>query len=262
MSRRRTIAGKRALVTGASGGIGRAIAVELAQRGACCVLLARRCDPLHETAELVRGAGAKCVEVVGDVTQPADRQRAIDAAADGLGGLDLLVNNAGVGAHGRWLDAPADRLRHLMEVNFFAVAQLTREAMPLLQQGLDPVVVNIGSILGWRGVPQDAEYCSSKFALRGWGEAIRPELALRGVALLDVSPASTESGFLQNLVAGRGEAPWGKQRGTTAEFVAQQVVHAVACRKHHLAAGWRAKAFLALNRYAPWLLERKLSQYG
>ena len=92
------------------------------------------------------------------------------------GGLDLLVNNAGIGAQGRFAEADPARLRQIMEVNFFAPAEMTRAALPLLKQGRRPMIVNIGSILGHRGIPGTSEYCASKFAVQGFSESLRAEL--------------------------------------------------------------------------------------
>src|SRR5262245_37127855 len=149
----RNLTDKRALITGASSGIGRALAIELARRGVDLVLIARRESRLAEVATEIRKLGRRVATVGGDVTDPTVRLRALDAARDELGGLDILVNNAGVGAHGRFADADPGRLRPIMNVNFFAAAELTREALPLLKAGTHPIVVNIGSILGYRGAP-------------------------------------------------------------------------------------------------------------
>ena len=154
--------------------------------------------------------GRRAVCVAGDVTDPAARQRALDAARDELGGLDILINNAGVAAHGRFADADPGRLRPIMEVNFFAPVEFIREALPLLRDGRQPIVVNIGSILGHRGCPHKSEYSASKFALHGFSEAVRPELARLGIDVLVVAPGPTESEHFDTLLEDKGELPWGE----------------------------------------------------
>src|ERR1700704_3637152 len=161
----RHLTNRRALVTGASSGIGRALAVELARRGADLVLLARRETRLAEVAQQITQLGRRAICIAGDVTDAAVRQRALAAASDQLGGLAILVNNAGVAAHGRFADANPGRVRPLMEVNFFAPVEFIREALPLLREGVQPIIVNIGSILGRRGSPHKSEYSASKFAI-------------------------------------------------------------------------------------------------
>src|SRR5262245_41428100 len=115
---RRTIEGSRALVTGASSGIGRALARELAARGADVFLLARREDRLRELADELRGTGGRCQFVAGDITEPSVRKAALEGVVREFGGLDILINNAGVSALGPFALADPGRLRSIFEVNF------------------------------------------------------------------------------------------------------------------------------------------------
>src|SRR5262245_39345981 len=132
MGHRRNIAGLRILITGASQGIGRALAVEAARRGARVLAAARSADLLCELDAEVRAAGFLFDTVQADVTSAADRQKMADAARDLLGGLDVLINNAGIGATGHFADAAPDRLRQIFEVNFFGTTETTRVLLPLL----------------------------------------------------------------------------------------------------------------------------------
>ena len=109
--------------------------------------------------------------VVGDITDPATRQQALDAAQSKLGGLDILVNNAGVGATGLFEDAKPERVRRVMETNFFALVEMTRLALPLLRRGVKPMLVNVSSILGHRGVPYNSEY-SRQQVRRAWFQRV------------------------------------------------------------------------------------------
>ena len=207
---RRSLHNKRALVTGARGGLGRSTSLGWAPWGADLVLVARRENELATVADEVQRLGRKAAAVVGDVTDPETRRRALAAALDQLGGLDILVNNAGVSAHGRFADADPSRLRPIMEVNFFAAVELTREALPLLGEGREPIVVNIGSVLGQRGCPHKSEYCASKFALRGFSESLRAELAPRGIDVLVVTAGPTDTQFFEHLIETHGELPWAR----------------------------------------------------
>src|SRR5262245_53553487 len=132
MSRRR-LHDLRAVVTGASSGIGRAVAIELARAGVDVVLVARRADRLAEVAAALARLDRRAEIVVGDVTDPDCRRRALETARIKLGGLDILVNNAGTSAHGRFADADPARIRPIMEVNYFAPVEFIREALPLLK---------------------------------------------------------------------------------------------------------------------------------
>ena len=116
----RSIAGSRSLVTGASGGIGRAIALELSRQSSSILLVARRAVALEQLAAEIRSAGGRAEMVAGDITEAAVRRAALDRAHQAFGGLDILVNNAGRGAMGRFADASPERLRQVFELNFFA----------------------------------------------------------------------------------------------------------------------------------------------
>lgn len=259
---RRTLSGSRVLITGASSGIGRALAVELARGGARLVLNGRRQDRLQAAADDVRAAGGQVMLAVGDVTRADQRAEALAAAQRHFGGLDLLVNNAGVSAWGRFDSASPERLRQIMEVNFFALAEMTRAALPLLADGRDPLVVNIASILGHRGIPLQSEYCASKFAVRGFSEALRAELAKQRIDVLVVCPGSTESEFFEHLIEKTGEMPWPAQPKTPAAVVARQIVRAIERGRHEIVPSRRGQLLVWLNRLAPRLVDRWMERYG
>ncbi len=131
---RRKIAKLRILVTGASQGIGRALAVAAARRGARVLAAARSVDLLAELAGEVRAGGGTIETITADVTSAADRHKMVETAQRAYGGLDVLINNAGIGATGHFVEAAPQRLRALMEVNFFGVTETTRVFLPLLRR--------------------------------------------------------------------------------------------------------------------------------
>jgi short-subunit dehydrogenase len=259
---RRRIEGCRAIVTGASSGIGAAIAIALARGGADSILLARREQSLQQLSERISRLGRKAHVLAGDVTDSATRRAALELARETWGGLDLLINNAGISAHGRFATASPDRLRRIMEVNFFAAAEFIREAVPLLEQGRQPMVVNIGSIIGHRGIPRNSEYCASKFALHGLSEAIRPELAQLGIDLLVVSPGPTETELFDNLLEKDDELAWTDRRGKPADAVAQETVQAIRRGRSEIIPSWRGRGLVWLNRLAPRLVDRIMKRHG
>ena len=258
----RYLTDRRALVTGGSSGIGRALAIELARRGVDVVLLARREERLTEVAQQIAQLGRRAIPVVGDVTDPAARRRALDAAQQELGGLDILVNNAGIAAHGRFAEADPGRLRPIMEVNFFAPVELIRESLPLLRAGRQPIVVNVGSILGERGCPHKSEYSASKFALHGFSEAVRPELAVLGIDVLVVAAGPTETEHFDVLIEDKGDLPWGNPRRKPAAEVARSIVRAIERNKHEVITSWRGWLWVLLNRLWPRLADRIMARYG
>ncbi len=258
---KRTLQHSRAIVTGASSGIGREIARELAREGALLALTARREDRLRELADEVAACGSRAEVVAGDLTDAATRQRVVETAVSQFGGLDVLVNNAGIGAVGLFEDARADRVRQIMEVNFFALVEMTRVALPALKQGNRPIVVNIGSVLGHRGVPYRSDYCASKFAVRGFSEAIRAELGAHGVDVLVVSPGATESEFAAKVIEHTGEPDWPDLARTSAASVARQTVRAIRRGRHEIVPNRRAKLLYWANRISPGLVDRLASRY-
>jgi short-subunit dehydrogenase len=258
----RSLTGARAIVTGASGGLGRAIALELGRQGAHVVLVARRVEKLNEVADEIAKLGGKAEIVGGDVTSPTIRQAAIDAAQSAFGGLDILVNNAGVGAIGHFAEADAERMRQVMEINFFAPVELTRVALPLLKAGRKPMIVNIGSILGHRATPRYSEYCASKFALRGWTETLRTELRAEGINVLLVSPGPTRTEFWDNLLEQKGKVPWTREYAMTSSRVARKIVRAIERGSNwDLLPGLRAKLFVLSNRLFPRIVDRIMRRY-
>lgn len=265
MFRRRKLSGSRIAVTGASGGIGLALAEELARRGAKLVLNARSEDKLRDLAARLIGDGAEVELAAGDVSDPTVRERILVAARERFGGLDILINNAGIGTFGRFAESDAARLRRVMEVDFFAAVELTRAAIPLLRTGVKPAVVNVASILAHRGIPYGTEYCSAKFALRGFSEAVRPELNKLGIDVLLVSPGTTDTGFFNNVLKMDVELPWRKKghaKGVTPQHVARAAAKAIERNTTEIIPSLGGALMVLANRWAPRLVDRVLKRYG
>jgi len=258
---KRKLEGARAIVTGASSGIGRAVALELARRGAGVVVAARRSDRLRETAEQITAMGRPVEMVVGDISDPTVRKCVVDAAEENLGGLDVLVNNAGIGAMGLFEDADPERVRRIMEVNFFSLVEMTRLALPLLKRGKTPIVVNVSSILGHRGVPYNSEYCASKFAVHGFSESIRTEFAPLGIDVLVVSPGTTETEFFDRAIERKAEPKWPEHKPVSAAEVARQMVRAMRLGRHEIIPYKWGRVLCRLNRLSPRLVDGLMARY-
>jgi short-subunit dehydrogenase len=257
---RRKIQGIRAVVTGASSGIGRELARELARQGARLVLVARREERLRElAAELAPLAAVECVP--GDVTEDAVRRQALQRARDSYGGLDALVNNAGIGAMGLFEDADPQRLRRVMEVNFFALVEMTRAALPLLREGNRPILVNVSSILGHRGVPYRSEYSASKFAVQGFSECLRAEWGRLGIDVLVVSPGRTETEFFDRAIENSNAPRWSELSAVSPSAVARQTVRAMRRGRHEIIPHRWGRAFVWLDRIAPRLVDAIVARY-
>lgn len=260
---RRSLHDCRILITGASSGIGLALGRELARHGSRLMLVARREELLREATDELTSLGALSADCfAGDVTDGQVRTALVDQMREDWGQLDLLVNNAGVSAHGYFEENGEEVLRQILEVNFFAATELTRMALPLLRGGKDPMVVNVGSILGHRGIPHNSEYCASKFALRGWSEALRAELKHDGIELLMVSPGTTDSEFFDHLICTHGDSPWGTSKGVSPEEVARQIVRGIQRRRREIFPNWRGRLLVLANRICPGLVDRVMNRYG
>jgi short-subunit dehydrogenase len=259
---RRKLTGKRALVTGASSGIGRAVAEALARRGASVLAVARSEDELQALADEARRANlpGSIVPCVADVTNPDDRKRAVQTAVRQFGGLDLLVNNAGVGAFGHFTDLGAEILRRIFEVNFFAQAEMCREAIPILADGNDPVIVNVSSMTGRRAVPAWTDYSASKFAVCGFTEGLRAELVRYGIDVTLVVPGLTQSNLQRSLIASHGRMPPSFEGGLPTREVAEQMLRGVERRKREVRIERYARLLLFVNWIAPRFVDRMMKR--
>jgi short-subunit dehydrogenase len=252
---RRNLSGLRVVITGASQGIGRALVVEAAARG-CKVLAVARSQPLlDELAAEVRKAGGTIETVAADITKPDDRAAMVGAATRHFGGMDVLINNAGIGATGHFMDTEPEVLRQIFETNFFGLTETTRAFLPLLKQGVTPAIVNISSVVGKRAIPARSLYAASKFAVAGFSESIRAELAKDGVDVLVVSPGLTQTNFSKNMLEQKAKVQLDHLRGMTSEEVAVATLNAVARGRLDTTLTLKGKMLVLVNRLAPWIID-------
>jgi short-subunit dehydrogenase len=256
----RNLHGRRVLITGASSGIGRCLAEEAARRGAAVALAARSADKLDELANHLTATGAKALAVPADITSDADRRHLLDAVVDHFGGLDVLVNNAGVASFGHFATSSEEVLRQIMEVNFFAPAELIRLAVPVLLQGKQPAVVNIASMCGRRGLPAWTEYSASKFALCGLTEALRGEFARFDIDVLLVLPGLTRSDLPRHLLRNEGRMKIDFTKGMAPEAVAAGILRALERNRTETVLGREARWILRVNRVFPGFVDRMMAR--
>jgi len=184
---------RRALVTGASSGIGAATARLLASEGYRVALLARRRERLDALCGELSGSGHLVLPC--DLTDAAAIASSFKQLDEAFGGLDLLVNNAGVGYRARVEELDPALLDQVFAANVRGLLLACQGALPLLRKGSRPVVVNVSSVVGRRGVPGQAAYCASKAAVTSIGESLRVEWAEEEIAVCTLSPALTATGF-------------------------------------------------------------------
>ena len=265
----RTLPKKRIFLTGASSGIGAVLASMLSKEGADLVLLARRKERLQEIAGQITaqnsgqfGNDRKVILIDGDVTDPDVRQRAVQAAVEQLGGLDILINNAGVGAMARIADSTQETLRRVFEVNFFSLFELTQLALPHLKKGTEPMVVNVSSIVGLRGVPHYSVYGSAKFAVSGLSESMRAEFSKHGIDVLLVCPGTTQTEFFDVLYQDTSKPQLPVHRPVTSEYVATRIVRAMKQGKHKIIPYFPAVLLDKLNRLCPRFVDWIMTRYA
>jgi len=237
----------RALLTGASGGIGREIARALAPHCEELLLVGRDASRLAESAA---AAGPVARTLVADLATPAGR----DAAA--LPGINLLIHNAGAGEFA-WLEGQSDAaLERIIETNVLAPMQLTRRLLPELARRPEAWIVNVGSIMGYLGYPGHAAYCASKFALRGFSEALRRELADGPVRVLYLAPRATRTAM-----NGAGICALNAELGVAMDepaIVARELLALLEGPAHERLLGMPERLFARINQVLPGLVDRAL----
>ena len=246
-----------ALVTGASSGIGAAMAVEFAREGADVVLCARREAELEKVAKGVEAAGRKALVAAGDVTKDGDCERVVASAVERFGRLDVAVANAGFGVAGRVDKLTLEDYRRQMEVNVFGVLRTFYASLDELKKSRGRFVVT-GSVSGHVPLPSSSAYSMSKFALRGWAHAAHDDLARDGVSVTLASPGFVGTDIrrvdkLQQLREDRKETiP--KWLLLSAEAAARSIVAAAADRKREVVVSMHGKIAVFAYRHFPWLV--------
>jgi short-subunit dehydrogenase len=255
-------AGGLAVVTGAASGIGAALARQLADRGSNLVLVDRDAARLAAVADEVRAAhpGLSLDTHVVDLADEAATTALADTLAEDHRGPTLLVNNAGVALGGRFDQVTLEEFDWVMVINFRAVVRLTAALLPRLKAHPGSHVVNVSSIFGIFAPPGQVAYAASKFAVRGFSEGLRHELADDGVGVTVVHPGGIRTRIAETVRVGSGVSAEEYERGR-AQFArllridpavaAEQIVRAVEKRRPRLLIGWSAKVPDALVRVLP-----------
>ena len=239
------------ILTGATSGVGRALAKLLAKRGTRLVISGRRESRLIDLASEHPGV---LIPLPGDITNSRFQEELVEKAKVAFGGIDLIVAAAGVGAVGPFSESSLDTMRSVFEIDFFAPVDLVYKSLPQLKKGRSPAVVLIGSILGVHPLPLHGGYAAAKAALHGFANAVRPELASLGIDVKVAILGPTESEFWDNLVAGE-RASWSQGRPLSAETTAAAIIAAMERGGGAVTPGWRAKTYVFLARFFPALID-------
>lgn len=249
---------KRIILTGAGGGIGYHIALLLAARGANLMLVNRNATRLDEICSEINRSGGKSSAIALDLTAEGAAGQIIEATLQALGGLDIVINNAGIMDFTLYEHQSPERIAQIISVNVTAPMLLVRAALPHLLTQNSGRIVNIGSVLGSIGLAHFATYCASKFAMRGFSEALRRELVDSNVGLTYVAPRATKTPLNDDLTTQMLIET--KAHLDEPDHVAEQIVRAIENEASEYFIGQPESFFARLNSLFPRLVDGGLSK--
>lgn len=251
---------KTVIITGAGSGIGKACAEVFAVNGYRIVINGRREDRLKQLKDELYSLGyAEVLAVPGDVSNETDCQQLVNAAVGAFGGIDVLINNAGVSMRALVEEVDTQVLRKVMDVNFWGTVYCTKYALPHLLKA-EGSVVGVSSIAGKKGLPGRAGYSASKFAMEGFLESLRIENRKKNLHVLIACPGFTASEIRRTALAAdgnvQGESPREEQKMMQPEEVAGHIYQAVVRRKPGIVLTANGRLTVLLNKFFPSLVDK------
>ena len=250
------------IVTGGTDGIGKALVEELIKEGAKVSTCGSNHDKLYPLQ--TQFPSAALPKMVADVSNANDCRRFVEMTNKMFGGIDVLINNAGISMRAELKDASVDVIRKVMDINFFGAVYCTKYALPFLMERKG-TVVGVSSIAGYRGLPGRSGYSASKWALQGWLEAVRTEMLDSGVNVMWVCPGFTTSNIrnaaLNKEGEAQGESPMDEGKMMTAEECARRILSAIEKRKRTVVMTFQGKQIVFLNKFFPWFADRMVRKF-
>ena len=256
--------GQIAVITGASSGIGKACATELAKEGVHIVLAARNEEKLQAAKAECEALGVKALAVHCDVSVESDCENLMMQAIDAFGKIDILVNNAGVSMRAVFADLDLSVLKKSMDINFWGMVYCTKYAMPHLLKSKG-TIVGVSSIAGFRGLPARTGYSASKFAMNGFLEALRTENLKTGIHVLTLCPGYTASNIRNTAMTNdgsvQGESPREEGKMMQPEEVAQHMIKGIRKRKKVIVLTTTGKLTVFLNKWFNTWMDKKTYEF-
>jgi dehydrogenase/reductase SDR family member 7B len=247
------------IITGASSGIGKALAFAFGQEGAKIVITGRNKEPLIEVSEALTNHGIDNLSIVSDVSIEADNADVVNKTIEKYGKIDVLINNAGISMRSMFEDCDIEVIKKVMDINFYGTVYATKYALPHIKKTKGSLV-GVSSIAGYRGLPVRTGYSASKFAMNGFLEALRTELLHTGVHVLTACPGFTASNIrvasLGSDGNSKGESMRDEGNMMSSEEVAQHILKAVKNRDRDMVLTLQGKMVVFLNKWLPKLTDK------
>lgn len=245
------------IITGASSGIGKSLAVVFAKAGANVVVAARNMEKLIQLKEELKDFNVLPIQT--DVSKEADCKRLIDETIRHYGTIDILINNAGISMRAIFEEVDLNVIRQLMDINFWGTVYCTKFAFPYILKNKGSVV-GVSSIAGYKGLPARTGYSASKFAMQGFLETLRIENLKKGLHVLIACPGFTASNIRNTALSKngtmQGESPLNEDKLMTSEEVAEQILKAIIKRKDRIVMTTQGKLVVLLNKFFPKLIDK------
>ena len=249
---------QRILITGASGGIGQELCIQLAQHNSRLCILDRNQDSSERLSAELEKLPADVLAIQADITRAEDRERAFNKMTQAWGGVDILINLAGVMDFARFDEEDPGIIQRILQVNVEAPIQLTRTVLPQMVESGHGRIVNVGSMFGSIGFPCFAAYSASKFAMRGFSQALRRELNGSGVGVTYVSPRAVKTPFNPPIVHRMAEL--GMMHMDEPSWVARKIISAIAKEKDEAYMGFPESMFARINAILPGIVSRSITK--
>lgn len=247
------------IITGATSGIGKALAYEFGKKGSLLVITGRRGEELQAIADELTNNGVEVLPLQGDVSNEADAKRITNETIKRFGKIDVLINNAGISMRALFENVQLDVFKKVIDINFFGTVYCTKYAMPYILESKGSIV-GISSINGKRATPARTAYSASKYAMEGFLEALRMEVMKRGVHVLSVCPGFTTSNIRNVALTAdghpQGESPRDESKMMTAEETAEHIYYAILKRKRDLVLTTQGKLAVWLTKLFPLLMDK------
>ena len=247
------------IITGASSGIGKALAFSFGRAGAKIVVTGRKEAPLMDVSHALTNEGIENYPLISDVSIEADNVKMIDKTIQKYGKIDILINNAGISMRSMFADCDLNVIKTVMDINFYGTVYATKYALPHIKQSKGSIV-GVSSIAGYKGLPVRTGYSASKFAVNGFLEALRTELRNTGVHVLTACPGFTASNIrvasLGSDGNSKGESMRDEGNMMSSEEVADRILKAVKNRDRDMVLTLQGRAIILINKFFPKLADK------